>query len=85
MDRVKFEKLKIGDVIRSEKERFLITKIELETGRILLFNDHFNDIVMSSDYAEKYCYYVESLDMAKVVSFLQGHEWWDDIDEEAAE
>ena len=54
MDKVKFEKLKIGDVIQSEEERFLITKIELKTGWILSFNDHFNVIVMSSDYAEKH-------------------------------
>jgi hypothetical protein len=76
MDKVKFDKLKVGDVMKDERYRYLVTKIELENGQILAFNDRFRDIVMSHDYAEKYCYYVESLDMIKVVSFLKGHKWW---------
>ena len=76
MEKVKFDKLKVGDVMTDERHRYLVTKIELENGQILAFNDHFANVVMSHDYAENYCYYVESLDMIKVVSFLKGQKWW---------
>lgn len=76
MEKVKFDKLKVGDVMKDERYRYLVTKIELEKGLILAFNDHFRIVVMSHDYAENYCYYVESLDMIKVVSFLKGQRWW---------
>lgn len=75
MEKVKFDKLKVGDVMTDERHRYLVTKIELDNGLILAFNDHFANVFMSHNYAEKYCYYVESLDMIKVVSFLKGQKW----------
>lgn len=76
MEKVKFAELKVGDVMRDDRYRYLVTKIELESGIILAFNDHFRNVVMSHDYAETFCYFVESLDMIKVVSFLKGQKWW---------
>ncbi len=82
MEKVKFDKLKVGDVMKDERHRYLVTKIELENGQILAFNDHFRDVVMSHDYAEYFCYYIESLDMIKVVSFLKGQKWWEESADE---
>jgi len=52
MEKVKFDKLKVGDVMKDKRFRYLVTKIESENGQILAFNDHFNNVVMSHDYAE---------------------------------
>lgn len=75
MDRVKIEKLKIGDVLQDNKGvRYLVSKINWEESWIMAIDSHFQNQFISHDYAKVFLYYVESLDIKKVISFLQGHE-----------
>lgn len=86
MDKAKIEKLKIGDVLQDDKGvRYLVTKINWGESWIMAIDSHFRNLLISHDYAKVFLYYVESLDIKKVISFLQGHEWWNDVDKEAAD
>ena len=81
MDKVKLEKLKIGDVLQDDKgDRYLVSKINWELGCIMALDSHFQSLILSYSYAEVFLYYVETLDIKKVISFLQGQEWWDDLE-----
>lgn len=86
MDRVKIEKLKIGDVLQDNKGvRYLVSKINWGESWIMAIDSHFQSLLISHDYAKVFLYYVESLDIKKVICILQGHEWWNDVDKEAAD
>lgn len=86
MDKAKIEKLKIGDVLQDDKGvRYLVSKINWGQSWIMALDSHFRIKFISHDYVKVFLYYVESLDIKKVISFLQGHEGWNDFDKEAAD
>ena len=69
MDRVKIEKVKIGDVLQDNKGvRYLVTKINWGESWFMAIDSHFRNLLITHDYAKVFLYYVESLDIKKVIS-----------------